>query len=147
MQVSTSVPEKLILIGLFVVLFTIIVQATIATMTKARENGSIPGAPPKKTDQMNFAWRAYRAHMNSLENLPLFLGAFMMAMLSSLNSLAIIISVWIYAGARIVHGVLYYLIATDKNPSPRSWFFLIALTANVALLLLSLYSLITGGET
>ena len=30
--------------------------------------------------------------------------------------------------------VLYYAISTNVNPSPRSWFFLIGLVANIVLL-------------
>ena len=32
--------------------------------------------------------------------------------------------------------LLYYAIATEKNPSPRSYFFLIAAIANIALVVL-----------
>jgi hypothetical protein len=39
-----------------------------------------------------------------------------------------------FALSRILHMVLYYGIATDKNPSPRSYFFLLGVVANIALL-------------
>jgi uncharacterized MAPEG superfamily protein len=42
--------------------------------------------------------------------------------------------IWVYAVARILHMFLYYGIATDKNPSPRSYFFLLGVIANIALL-------------
>jgi hypothetical protein len=32
--------------------------------------------------------------------------------------------------------VLYYAIATEKNPSPRSYFFLIGVVANITMLVL-----------
>jgi uncharacterized MAPEG superfamily protein len=44
--------------------------------------------------------------------------------------------IWVYAMARIVHMGLYYKIATEKNPSPRSYFFIIGVIANIALLVL-----------
>ena len=50
--------------------------------------------------------------------------------------------IWIMALARVLHMVLYYAIATDKNPSPRSYFYLIAVLANIALLGLCAFALI-----
>jgi uncharacterized MAPEG superfamily protein len=74
--------------------------------------------------------------MNSLENLPLMLGTTFMAVLIGANSFWTGIFVWVFAIARILHMVLYYAIATEQNPSPRTWFFMIGLLANVALLVL-----------
>ena len=39
-----------------------------------------------------------------------------------------------FALSRILHMALYYAIATEKNPSPRSYFFLLGVVANIALL-------------
>ena len=74
--------------------------------------------------------------MNSLENLPLLLGTTFMAILIGANALWTGIFVWLFAIARIVHMGLYYAIATEQNPSPRTWFFMVGLLANVALLVL-----------
>ena len=53
------------------------------------------------------------------------------------------ILIWTYAIARIIHMVLYYKIATDVNPSPRSYFFLFGLAANIALLVFCLVAMLT----
>jgi len=60
-----------------------------------------------------------------------FLGFFL-----NLNSMAFALCIWIYVAARLIHMILYYAIATEKNPSPRSYFFLIAAMANMVMLVL-----------
>ena len=42
----------------------------------------------------------------------------------------------VFAMSRLVHMILYYLISTEKNPSPRSYFFIAGLVSNIALLAL-----------
>ena len=79
-------------------------------------------------------FRTQRTWMNSLENLPAMLGTILLAVLVGANVTWTGILVWAFAIARIIHMVLYYAIATDVNPSPRSWFFLIGLLANIVLL-------------
>jgi uncharacterized MAPEG superfamily protein len=44
--------------------------------------------------------------------------------------------VWVYVVARLIHMILYYVIATEKNPSPRTYFFLISFIANIVMLVL-----------
>jgi glutathione S-transferase len=46
------------------------------------------------------------------------------------------ILVWIYAISRILHMALYYVIATESNPSPRSYFFMVGFVANLVLLIM-----------
>jgi uncharacterized MAPEG superfamily protein len=74
--------------------------------------------------------------MNSLENYPLMLGTVFLAFFIGVSAFWTGIFIWIFAIARLIHMVLYYAIATEKNPSPRSYFFMIGLAANVALLIL-----------
>lgn len=122
--------------GLFVILLTLLVQWFIASKTKASQPGAIPGKSAQNLSHESFVFRAHRTFMNSLENLPLMLGTTFMAILISANALWTAIFVWVFAVARVLHMVLYYAIATEKNPSPRTWFFMIGLLANVGLLVL-----------
>jgi uncharacterized MAPEG superfamily protein len=48
------------------------------------------------------------------------------AALTGYSSFKLSIIVWVYAVARIIHMILYYKIVTDKNPSPRVFFGLLA---------------------
>ncbi len=54
--------------------------------------------------------------------------------LVALNPAWLAATVWTFAIARFIHMVLYYAIATEKNPSPRSFFYAIALLSNLVLL-------------
>ncbi|WP_292480154.1 MAPEG family protein [Methylophaga sp.] len=123
-------------LGLFIILLTLLIQWFVASKTKASQAGAIPVKIPENLSHESFVFRAHRTFMNSLENLPLMLGTIFMAVLIGANSFWTGIFVWVFAIARILHMVLYYAIATEQNPSPRTWFFMIGLLANVALLAL-----------
>ena len=84
--------------------------------------------------QESLFFRAYRTFWNSIENIiPLF-GMAVLAMMAGYDPRKLSIIVWIYAITRIIHMILYYQIATDKNPSIRSLFWATGLFANVYLM-------------
>lgn len=120
--------------GILVILVTVLIQAMVAAGTKASQPGAIPGKMDDSLSHSSFVFRSNRTVMNSLENLPLMLGTSFLAFFVGANALWTGILVWVYALARIAHMALYYAIATEKNPSPRSYFFLLGLVANIALL-------------
>ncbi|HEC59766.1 MAG TPA: MAPEG family protein [Methylophaga sp.] len=128
--------------GLFLILLTLLVQWFIASSTKASQADAIPGKISDNLSHDSFVFRAHRTFMNSLENLPLMLGTTFMAILISANPLWTGIFVWVFAIARLIHMALYYAIATEKNPSPRTYFFMLGLLSNVALLILCFITLI-----
>lgn len=120
--------------GLLVILVTLLVQWFIASKTKASQPGAIPGKIAQHLSHDSFVFRAHRTFMNTLENLPLMLGASFMAILIGATALWTGLFIWIFAIARIGHMALFYAIATEKNPSPRTVFFMLGLIANIALL-------------
>lgn len=120
--------------GLAVILATVLVQQLIASGKKARAPGAIPGKMDENIGHESVVFRTQRTWMNSLENLPAMLGTIFLAVMVGANVSWTGILVWVYAISRILHMVLYYAISTDVNPSPRSWFFLLALVANLVLL-------------
>jgi uncharacterized MAPEG superfamily protein len=120
--------------GLVVILATVLIQQLIASGKKARAPGAIPGKMDEDLGHESVVFRTQRTWMNSLENLPAMLGTAFLAMFIGADPTWTGILVWVFALARIIHMVLYYAIATDVNPSPRSWFFLIGFIANAVLL-------------
>lgn len=130
---------SLLAIGLL--LLMVFIQWAVASGRKAKEEKAIPGTPPKTQDHHDFTFRAWRTHQNSLENLGTMLGASFLAILAGASTLVVAWLVWIMLLARLIHMVLYYAIATNKNPSPRSYFFLIAWLANIGLLVVGLVAL------
>lgn len=122
--------------GLFVVLLTLVVQSLVANISKSRLPNHIPGKIDPSLGHESFVYRAFRTMENSLENISVFLGSAFLAILTNVDPFWTALTVWVYALARIMHMILYYLIATDKNPSPRSYFYLLGFFANIVLLLL-----------
>ncbi len=124
------------LCAIFLILLIWLVQWFIASSSKARQPGAVPGKIDPNLSHSSFVFRAHRTFMNSLENLPILLSTAFLAILVGVSPFWTGLLLWIYALARLGHMVLYYQIATEKNPSPRTYFFMIGLMANIALLLL-----------
>ena len=129
------------LLGVWVILLTVLIQALVASYAKASRPDHIPGKLLTSSHD-SFVFRAERTFMNSLENLPVFLGTALIAVLAGASPHWTEKLIWIYAGARLLHMALYYAIATEKNPSPRSWFYLLGVLANLGLLGVTLFALI-----
>lgn len=121
------------LLGLWVIITTIIVQALVASIAHRRQKKYIPGIVDAKLGQESFVFRSDRAFRNSLENIAPMFGMSVLAIFAGMDAYYLCIIIWIYAIARIIHSILYYVIATEKNPSPRSYFYIIGLFANIVL--------------
>ncbi|MDW6094575.1 MAPEG family protein [Vibrio rhizosphaerae] len=122
--------------GILVMLLTWLIQGLVAATSKASQKDAIPGKIDQSLSHDSFVFRSHRTFMNSLENLPIMLGTSFLAILMGTDVFWTGVFIWIFAGARIVHMALYYGIATEVNPSPRSYFFLLGLLSNICLLVL-----------
>jgi len=123
-------------LAFYLYLVLVLVQWAVATFSKAKLPNAIPGKIDNDLSHDSFVFRAHRTYQNTVENSALFVGTVLFAFALNYQSSVFAICVWTYVIARIVHMVLYYAIATEKNPSPRSYFFIIALIANVIMLVL-----------
>ena len=109
------------LLGIWLMLATMIIQAIVAVRVHRRQKGGYdPGIVKPELGQSSFVFRSHRTFQNSLENIVPVLGMAFLAMFSGYDPLKLSIIIWIYALARIAHMILYYIIATERNPSPRS---------------------------
>lgn len=120
--------------GILITLLTVLVQSVVGSLAKASQPGAVPGKINEDLGHASFVFRSHRTFMNSLENVPVMLGAAFLAILAGANAFWTGLLIWIFALARIQHMILYYSIATERNPSPRSYFFLIAFLAVLGLL-------------
>lgn len=123
-------------LAFYLYLIMLLVQWGVATFSKAKQPEAVPGKVDDNLSHDSFVFRAHRTFHNSLENSALFIGTAMLAFVMSYQSPIFTICTWVYVVARIIHMSLYYAIATEKNPSPRSYFYLIGLTANLIMLVM-----------
>ncbi|MFC3022288.1 MAPEG family protein [Vibrio zhugei] len=130
------------LIGIWIVLATWMVQWAVATFAKGSQKDAIPGKIDSDLSHDSFVFRAHRTFMNSIENVPAMLGLSFLAIFSGATPYWCGIWICVFAVARIIHMALYYAIATEKNPSPRSYFFLVGVVAMVAMLILTFQAVI-----
>ena len=84
----------------------------------------------------SFVFRSHRTFQNSLENAPMMLFAAVLAVLVGLSPGQLAATLWTFAIARLIHMALYYAISTEKNPSPRSYFYAIAMLSNLVLVVM-----------
>ena len=122
------------LVGLWLILTTITLQAIIATGAHRRQSKMVPGIVDPALSHDSFVFRSDRTFRNSLENIAPFFGLSVLAMLAGFSPDRLAIAVWVYALARLLHMILYYRIATEKNPSPRSYFYAIGLLITLYLI-------------
>jgi len=123
-------------LGFYLYLVMVLVQWAVATFSKAKQPNAIPGKIDENLSHDSFIFRAHRTYHNTLENSTLFVSTVLLAFVLNFQSPIFAICVWIYVVARIIHMMLYYAIATEKNPSPRSYFFLVGVIANAIMLVL-----------
>ena len=123
------------LIGLWLILATIMIQAMVAIRVHRRQKGGYkPGIVDPSLDHSSFVFRTHRTFQNSIENIIPMLGMSVIAMLSEYSASRLSTIIWIYAISRIIYMILYYKIATNKNPSKRSIFWAIGFLVNVYLI-------------
>ena len=122
--------------ALLVIVLTVLLQSLIATAAHRKQNQYVPGVVDENLGHDSFVFRSHRTFQNSVENAPLMLFTGVIGLLAGLSPTTLAVALWIFAIARVIHMVLYYRIATEKNPSPRSYFYLIAMLSNLVLVVL-----------
>ncbi|MCK8094101.1 MAPEG family protein [Pseudoalteromonas sp. 1CM17D] len=120
----------------YLYLIMLVVQWSVATFSKAKQSNAVPGKISDDLSHDSFIFRAHRTFHNTLENSALFIGTVLFAFVINYQSPIFAMCVWVYVIARLIHMALYYVIATEKNPSPRTYFFLISFIANIVMLIL-----------
>ena len=122
--------------ALLVMVFTVLLQSLIATGAHRKQSQYVPGVVDENLGHESFVFRSHRTFQNSLENAPLMVFTGVIGMLAGLSPTSLAVALWVFAIARLIHMVLYYKIATERNPSPRSYFYLIGMLSNLALVVM-----------
>jgi uncharacterized MAPEG superfamily protein len=111
--------------ALFFIILTIIVQELVATIAHRKQKSYVPGVLADNLGHESFVFRSHRTHQNSLENVIQLIVPAILAMFIGVAPFSLALVLWLFAIARVIHMLLYYVIATEKNPSPRSYFYMI----------------------
>jgi uncharacterized MAPEG superfamily protein len=124
------------ILGLWLILVTVFVQAMVASVAHRKQKHYVPGIVNDKLSHESFVFRSHRTFLNSHENLLMMFGSALLGMLVGMDAYWLGMLVWVYAIARVLHMALYYALATETNPSPRSYFFMVGFIANLVLLIM-----------
>ena len=130
-----------VLLPSVLIIFMVVLQSLIATVAHRKQKQYIPGIVKAELSHESFVFRSNRTFLNSLENVPVFLISVLFALFVGVDASSLTNAVWVYFIARVIHMALYYVIATEKNPSPRSYFYMIAIFAQLYVLVISLMKL------
>ena len=122
--------------GLWLILVTLFVQSQVASIAHRKQKHYVPGIVADKLGHESFVFRSHRTFLNSHENLLMMFGPALLGLFVGMDAFWLGILVWVYALARILHMALYYVVATEANPSPRSYFFIVGYIANLTLLIM-----------
>ena len=122
--------------ALLVMVFTVLLQSLIATAAHRKQSRYVPGVVDENLGHESFVFRSHRTFQNSLENAPLMVFTGVIGMLAGLSPTSLAVALWVFAIARLIHMVLYYKIATEQNPSPRSYFYLVGMLSNLVLVVM-----------
>ena len=122
--------------GLWLISMTVFIQYNVAAIAHRTQRHYVPGIVDDKLSHESFVFRSHRTFLNSHENLLMMFGPALLGMLVGMDAFWLGVLVWVYAIARILHMVLYYVVATEANPSPRSYFFIVGYAANLVLLIM-----------
>ncbi|CAD5258699.1 conserved membrane hypothetical protein [Alteromonas sp. 38] len=128
--------------GLAVIIFTVLVQNIVAAVAHRKQSSYVPGKVAEDLSHNSFVFRSHRTFHNSLENVNQFIIPAILCMFVGVAPLYMAILVWVYGLCRIVHMALYYAVATESNPSPRTYFYMIGLVINLILYVLLFMALI-----
>ena len=123
--------SSLLILSLLVLM--VVLQSLIATVAHRKQTQYVPGIVDGTLDHGSFVFRSHRTFQNSLENVPIFILSVMLAMFIGLGASTVFWCTLIFTVARLIHMVLFYKIATNKNPSPRSYFYLIGFFTQLTL--------------
>ncbi|WP_289028377.1 MAPEG family protein [uncultured Paraglaciecola sp.] len=123
-----------VLFVLLSLLAMMVLQQIVATVAHRKQKDMVPGVVDSQLDHYSFVFRSHRTFMNSLENVPIFVLTALVGLLVGIESQSLFIVSSVFLVARFIHMVLFYLIATNTNPSPRSYFYMIGLLSQIYLI-------------
>lgn len=123
-----------LLFVLLSLLAMMVLQQIVATVAHRKQKDMVPGVVDSQLDHHSFVFRSHRTFMNSIENVPIFVLTVLVGLFVGVESQSLFIVSSVFFVARFIHMVLFYLIATNTNPSPRSYFYFIGLLSQLYLI-------------
>ncbi|WP_316861977.1 MAPEG family protein [uncultured Cohaesibacter sp.] len=124
------------LYAIYALLVMVAVQGLVASVAHRAQASYVPGVVDPTLGPGSFVFRSHRTLMNSIENVPFMMGLVFLAILSGFSPDKLGVLCWIFVLARLAHMVTYYLVATHKNPSLRSVFYIVGFLAQLVLMVM-----------
>lgn len=124
--------------GLLAISLMVFVQNIVAAIAHRKQSRYIPGKVSEELSHDSFVFRSHRTFHNSLENVHQFTLPAILCIFLGASTTLLAILVWCYFFARLAHMALYYLLATEKNPSPRSYLYIVGVLSTFGVFILAI---------
>ena len=129
------------LIAMGILVLAVTVQSFLAGILALAPGHEVAGIPLKGThDDKGF--RIMRTYANSAENLPMMLGAFVLAILAGVSFTLVNWLVIIHVVCRVIHWLVYYGNVGKRDGGPRTISYVIGLLANIVLGVMAVWALV-----
>jgi uncharacterized MAPEG superfamily protein len=129
------------LIAMGVLVLAVTVQSFLAGILALAPGHEVAGMPLKGThDDRSF--RIMRAYANSTENLPMMLGAFVLAILAGVSFTLVNWLVIIHLACRLIHWFVYYSKIGKRDGGPRTISYVGGLLTNIILGVMAVWALV-----
>lgn len=132
------------LTAIAVLLLAVLIQSVLQAPLAFAKGEQAPGAP-LKGDHSIFSFRVVRTFLNSIENLPIFLGTAALAIIAGVPPLWVNWLVCLHVGFRLVFWAVYYSGVGKVAGGPRTITFVGAWLVNLILAGMTLYGILTIG--
>ena len=132
---------KAAFIALGILVLAVTIQSFLAGVLALAPGHEVAGMPLSGThDDKGF--RIMRTYANSTENLPMIIGAFLLAILAGVSFTLVNWLMIIHVAFRMLHWLVYYGKIGKRDGGPRTIAYVGGLLTNIALIVLALWALI-----
>lgn len=129
------------LLALAILCFVILFQSNLcAVFAFSKKGGQTPGS--LKGTPEDFSFRVLRTYSNSTENLPAFIGALLVAIVAGVDPTWVNGLAGIHVLFRFFYWAVYYSKIGGPTPGLRTLTYVIAMLANLVLVVMSVLALI-----
>lgn len=129
------------LIALAILCLAVLLQGVLTAVFAFSKGEQAPGMPLKGGPELH-SFRVLRTYGNSTENLPVFIGALLLAIIAGVKPSLVNWVAGIHVGFRLLFWMVYYSKAGVKTPGPRTASYLGGWLTSVILVVAALMKLL-----
>lgn len=129
------------ILALIILTLIVLIQAFLGALFGFVKGDETPGVPAKG-GHGDMGFRALRTYQNSVENLPAFAVALIVAIAAGAGASMVNGLAWAHVGLRVIYWTIYYTGVGKPAGGPRSLAYVLGWLANLVLGVVALFALL-----